>query len=438
MAVKGDSILWLNGSSETPIAEFESFVPFRSDRTGQVCDAAIARVTQPQLVKPSIDGFGAPRGKAGALWTGKLLRMNGASSGELNGLKLHSYEQSVPVVYEASGGGTYRVGFDQQILYGIGSTPERSATRAGDSGAILLDSGGNAVGLHIAVTPSEYPVNASVCTPIGPILRALDVDLVTDRVWNRISPAAEGAVAQPVAVASDATALQDRLSELGLETFDIAMGGLLDSHGFADSVRWQLCDEGLVVDGQLPVSPGRLVTVPKIWGKFGHLIVEVCSELRVPVELAIATICTESSGNEKEERREPGWISYEETPHRVSIGLMQTLISTAREALADHTLTKDDLLEPAISLRAGVAYIKSQSRMTRFDPPKVASAYNSGGLHLNDNPNNRWKMRQFPIGTGDHVDRFVMWFNDCFRFFKTLDFKTVPEHSFFSLLRKSP
>jgi hypothetical protein len=26
-------------------------------------------------------------------------------------------------------------------------------------------------------------------------------------------------------------------------------------------------------------------------------------------------------------------------------------------------------------------------------------------------------MKQYPIGSGAHVDRFVEWFNDCFRLF---------------------
>jgi hypothetical protein len=43
----------------------------------------------------------------------------------------------------------------------------------------------------------------------------------------------------------------------------------------------------------------------------------------------------------------------------------------------------------------------------------VACAYNAGGIYPNDGPDNRWKMRQYPIGSGAHADRFVRWFNDC-------------------------
>ena len=50
----------------------------------------------------------------------------------------------------------------------------------------------------------------------------------------------------------------------------------------------------------------------------------------------------------------------------------------------------------------------------------------------NDGPENRWKMRQFPIGTSEHADRFVRWFNDCMRLFDEQD--DPPDNSFWRLL----
>jgi hypothetical protein len=70
------------------------------------------------------------------------------------------------------------------------------------------------------------------------------------------------------------------------------------------------------------------------------------------------------------------------------------------------------LLDPANSIAAGTAYIAQQAKLTRLDPPLVAAAYNAGRLAKNDGAKNRWKLRQFPIGTGEHVDRFVRFFND--------------------------
>ena len=47
-----------------------------------------------------------------------------------------------------------------------------------------------------------------------------------------------------------------------------------------------------------------------------------------------------------------------------------------------------------------------------LDPPLVAAAYNAGGSSTRTATQNRWSLRQFPIGTGKHCDRFVRFFND--------------------------
>ena len=72
---------------------------------------------------------------------------------------------------------------------------------------------------------------------------------------------------------------------------------------------------------------------------------------------------------------------------------------------------------PDNSIHAGSAYIDHQRGQTLLDPPKVACAYNAGGVKTNDSPDNRWRIRQFPMGSGDQADRFVLWFNNCFRMF---------------------
>jgi hypothetical protein len=41
-------------------------------------------------------------------------------------------------------------------------------------------------------------------------------------------------------------------------------------------------------------------------------------------------------------------------------------------------------------------------------------------------------MRQYPIGTSHHADRFVQWFNDCFRMYEADG--DAPALSFFALL----
>lgn len=138
--------------------------------------------------------------------------------------------------------------------------------------------------------------------------------------------------------------------------------------------------------------------------------------------MIVATIATESAGGDLNRdhvrcarREEPGYVSDVETPHKVSIGPMQLLISTAREALHDERLTAVDLMDAGRNIRAGTSYIAQEARITKLGPPLVAAAYNAGGLYTEDMPGNRWRLRCFPVGTGAYINRFVLWFNDCMR-----------------------
>jgi hypothetical protein len=105
---------------------------------------------------------------------------------------------------------------------------------------------------------------------------------------------------------------------------------------------------------------------------------------------------------------------------------MQTLLSTAQEVVPDSRVTRQWLLDADNAIRAGTAYIARQKPVTAFDPPKVACAYNTGSLRWNNAAGNRWKMRQFPRDTGEHADRFVAWFNDCYRLFDHLNVAPLP------------
>jgi hypothetical protein len=177
---------------------------------------------------------------------------------------------------------------------------------------------------------------------------------------------------------------------------------------------WRLAKGGVIVGDEAAPrrSPGAPRTITRIWETFRRPIEKCAAAYGVPAELILATIATESGGKPDVVREEPGYISDEATPHRVSPGLMQTLISTARETLNEPTMTRAQLLDPETSIRAGTAYIRRQARITNFDPPLVACAYNAGGLYRQDGADNPWKLRQFPIGTGKHADRFVAWFGD--------------------------
>ncbi len=203
-------------------------------------------------------------------------------------------------------------------------------------------------------------------------------------------------------------------------TARIDLSGITRLHHFAaskkgetyKSIEYRLRPVGFEVAGS--ISMAGLETVRRIWRDFKEPLVQWSDHYGVPVEIIIATIATESAGKPRALRKEPGYKSDAATPHRVSPGLMQTLISTARSALKDKSINRQWLFVPSNSIKAGTAYIAQQSKKTGMDPPLVFAAYNAGGVYLQTGANNRWKTRQFPIGTGKHVDRAVNYFNACF------------------------
>lgn len=191
---------------------------------------------------------------------------------------------------------------------------------------------------------------------------------------------------------------------------------------YVDGCSWRVTAAGVEVAGAPLVTDNDQydAVVRRVWQAFSQPLSTVLgpgSACRVPVELVIACICAESNGKPTAKRLEPGCDTANpaRTPHRISIGLMQTLLSTAREALRKPDLPLDDLLVPEISIRAGATYIWRQGRLTGFDPPLVAAAYNAGGLYYNASNTNRWRLRQYPLGTSAHVDRYVHFFNAAMR-----------------------
>lgn len=403
------------------VAEFETAVKLRDvDNALQVCDAALARLLDSTLVDPSINGIGQPRGVATGLFEGMRLQFCGARSGVVRSAQVHSTGNVVPMTYEdIANGGMFTLDFADQVLYGERNGDTWSSSTQGmDSGALVLDHYGHAVGLHLGHTPAEYPLAASVLTPIRAVLDALDVSLLAipnggDSGQAATAPATVGDASAPASVDSS----PDVVGVRSFDEIDVSIRSLMEPHNPFGGVAWQLLRDGLVIDGRLDRSPGTLVTVPRVWNAFSPLILQSAAKHRVPVELIVATICTESSGRPGAEREEPGWQGDSVTPDRVSAGLMQTLISTARNATGNNALTRASLFNPATSIDAGTAYISKQRMLTRLDPPLVACAYNAGSLFQNRGEANRWKIKQFPIGTGAHADRFVQWFNDCFAFF---------------------
>ena len=136
----------------------------------------------------------------------------------------------------------------------------------------------------------------------------------------------------------------------------------------------------------------------------------------------------------------------DQAPHRVSPGLIQTLIETARDdrtlrpestslgatpaaanAFLRVTVTTDWLLQAPHSIRVATSYVSREvffqvnHEGTAFDPPLVSAAYNHGAIThvaaLPAQPHNRWRTvhdgadNVAPPSYG-HTDRVVQWFNE--------------------------
>ena len=197
---------------------------------------------------------------------------------------------------------------------------------------------------------------------------------------------------------------------------------LSEAHRYAPGggVTWAVLDAGISVNGEPPVrTAGPPETVKRVLSWFGPAIEAAAKAFNIPPAILVAIICNEAAGGQldldlvKDARREePGYVSDHATPDRVSVGCCQTLLSTARQALNRPSLTCLDLTIPETSIMAAAAYIGSQKRLTGFDPPLVAAAYNAGGLYPEATSTNRWGLRCYPLGTGIYIDRFVLWYND--------------------------
>ncbi len=185
------------------------------------------------------------------------------------------------------------------------------------------------------------------------------------------------------------------------------MSHLTEYHSHFDGGReWRLTPSGVELKAGIPRTAGEPVTAANVWSSHSQSINGWSLHYGVPTALVLATICTESHGDETAVREESKYLSDEQTPNQISAGLMQTLLSTARSMVPSESIDRSWLMIPDNSIRAGTAYIASQSLSTGYDPPLVAAAYNAGSIRRHDAT--EWLLKAH----GDHLDRFTRWFND--------------------------
>ena len=397
----------------------ETWQPTFSGDFDNLYDAAIARIESSESVGALLGGRIQVTGVADNVNRTAPVRKFGAQTGPKTGFVIDTdFQVWMPYRFRLDSDARQRAGFREQLLCNL----ERDQ---GDSGAIVVNRRAQVVGLHFGRVGDRM----SVVSPIRPILDRFDLELVT----RLRDPAPIGSVdvRQTPPVPRPSTERRHAAAR-ARATIRPLLRVLQQPRQFGPSDHWRLTSEGLEVAGVIAGSPGRMVTIPLVWERFARSIRRWANELSVPVELIIATIATESRGEPRAEREEDGFVDDTETPHRVSAGLMQTLISTAANMVPAEPVDRAWLLVGDNSIRAGTAYIGHQREVTLFDPPLVAAAYNAGRLPNEPQTANRWGT----IHTAGHVDRFVGFFNDAFRLFRSD--ASCPDMSFFHQLHTVP
>ena len=122
----------------------------------------------------------------------------------------------------------------------------------------------------------------------------------------------------------------------------------------------------------------RIGLIAPTWRRYGHIIAAAAQRHGVPAELILATIVDESGGNARAVATNPGYVSDAATPNRVSIGLGQLLISSARRLSPGRPIDRAALFDPATSIDLVARYHARFYKGTGFDPALVASAYMLG------------------------------------------------------------
>ena len=191
---------------------------------------------------------------------------------------------------------------------------------------------------------------------------------------------------------------------------------LIEYHNMFGGVSWKITDQGIVVQGSglILINAPELARAQKYMAKYANEYAAASKGTwGVPVELLVACSMTESAPVNPETcvREGPGYVSDEQTPMHISAGFCQLLISAARWIMHDPKIDRQWLFNVSNSLTACAKLMKSAASKTFLDPILAACTYNAGGLYQNDGAENRWKLRQFPIGTSRHADRFGEYLN---------------------------
>lgn len=198
------------------------------------------------------------------------------------------------------------------------------------------------------------------------------------------------------------------------------MKDMCEWHNPKGGKKWRVVEQGIEVERDgVTRTAGEPISVQYLWEQFGDFIKQASWEYGVPADIVAAMIPVESDRADDNRfdpqslRKEPGYISDRDTPHLVSPGVMQTLISTARDTAARHGIVdpsevdRELLFDPFYSIMIGTAYLADLSARYGPDPVLMCAAYNAGGVYRSRK--NEWRIRAY---SGSRIDWYVKWFND--------------------------
>lgn len=202
---------------------------------------------------------------------------------------------------------------------------------------------------------------------------------------------------------------------------------------YEGGTRWRVLEDGISVEVEgegVLRTRGEPLTMRQMRKDYGRELDEAAEHFDLPVEWIMAMITIEAvrirgtrTFDPKSTREEPGFISDEETPRRVSVGLMQTLITTARsmqkryDLFPGERITRRALYRPRVSIMLGAAYMRRQ--LDRYDedwgqdPVILTGTYNAGSLRL-DKPDREGRLNRFMVRTYGYgrTDKFLRFMGD--------------------------
>jgi hypothetical protein len=126
----------------------------------------------------------------------------------------------------------------------------------------------------------------------------------------------------------------------------------------------------------------RIALIAPTWRRYGTFIAAAAARHGVPAELILTAIVEESGGRANAVAKYRGYVSDTATPHRVSLGLGQMLLSTARKVAPGRRIDRAALLDPATAIDLVARYFARFYPTTGFDPRLAGSSYNAGSVRL--------------------------------------------------------